>query len=213
MWGASNLDNLPIKTQAAFHKALLPTYSDNDFIDTIRLRLTVAFVRCPFPTDAGACAVGLFHTIRVVNRRLLPQMAVPIVKLAFNAWHLGPASEDAGRTCPFCGGPLTGSLTHLLACPGLFTTVTEVLPGCPWSEAPTVRLLQLCGVGADDSRRAIVGTTIDGIWATMVANRRGARPARVFFRARLAAMARLSPLVADLLDRAGFVHHPVEDPV
>ena len=166
---------------------------------------TVVFDRIPFPTDARACAAGLLNIIREVNRRFLPQMAVPILKLACNAWQFGPVEGTSGRRCPFCGDPLAGGLSHLLTCPSLFGFLAEVLTGCAWSEPPPVRLLELCGVGADAPRLSLVGLVLDGMWAALVSHTWTGRFANEAFAARLSAMARLSPALAVALDAVLFV--------
>ena len=79
--------------------------------------------------DHAACAAGVFCTIREVNRRLLPQMAVPRLKLACNAWHFGPMGAAVDRVYTFCGDPPVDSLTHFVACQALFNTTSEVSPG------------------------------------------------------------------------------------
>ncbi len=132
-------------------------------------------------------------------------MAVPIFKLACNAWQFGPVEGTSGRRCPFCGDTLAGSLSHLLTCPSLFGFLADVLPGCAWSEPPPVRLLELCGVGADASRLSPVGLVLDGMWAALVSHKRTGRYVKEAFAARLSAMARLSPALAVALDVVLFV--------
>ncbi len=78
---------------------------------------------------------------------------------------------------------------------------------------PTDRLLKLCGVGADDSRLAIAGTLLDGMWPALVTHRRSNRPAKAAVVARLAAMARLSPHLASLFDTTRFAQEAPTDPV
>ena len=177
---------------------------DQEIVDVFQARLSVALDRLPFPSDSRACTSGLLAVIREVNLRFLPQMAVPILKLACNVWTFGPVEGSSGRRCPFCGDPLAGGLSHLLPCPAFFGLVAAVLPGCPWSEPPPVRLLELCGVGADPSRLAVVGLVLDGMWAALVAHSRSPLNAQNTFTARLAAMGRLSPALARALDAVRF---------
>ncbi len=78
---------------------------------------------------------------------------------------------------------------------------------------PTVRLLELCGVGADERRLAFVGTILGGIWAALVSHRRSSRLAKTAVIARLAAMARLCPGLAILSDSTRFAHESPADRV
>ena len=83
----------------------------------------------------------------------------------------------------------------------------------PGLSAPPARPLELCGVGSDETRLAIVGTLLDGIWAALVAHRRSQRLARAARVARMTAMARLCPFVATVLDAARFALEAPEVPV
>lgn len=82
----------------------------------------------------------------------------------------------------------------------------EVLPGVAWSEPPPVRLLEICGVGAEPTRRALIGLILDGMWAPVVSQMRTGRPAKETIIARISAMARLSPAMAFALDSVRFTH-------
>ncbi len=81
--------------------------------------------------------------------------------------------------------------------------IQDVLPRLTWAPSPAVGVLELFGVVADAPRRVLIGTVIDGLWAALVAHRRSARAARGAFKARLDAMARLSPHLANVLDGVG----------
>ena len=130
-------------------------------------------------------------------------MAVPLLKLACNAWHFGPMGAAVDRVCPFCGDPPVDSLTHFVVCPALFGTISEVLPRFPWAPAAPVRTLEFLGAGATVQRRVLFGDVLDALWAVLVAQQRSANSVRFASKARLDAMARLSPHLANVLDGVG----------
>ncbi len=82
----------------------------------------------------------------------------------------------------------------------------------PGLRPPPIGPLELCGVGADERRLAIAGSILDGIWAVLVTHRRSSQPAKAAIIARMAAMARLCPHLASVLDSSRFVQEPPVDP-
>ena len=173
-------EDIPAKTQAFFHKALLPTVADSDLVDLFSERLKLPMSRLPFPMDVAACAAGLLHTIWAVNKWLLPQVAVPCLKLACNAWHFGVV----GRVRPFCSGPTADSFAHFIQYTEMVGMVQEALPRFAWAPTQPGRVLELFGVGADAPRLVLIGTVLDGLWAALVAHKRSARAAQGTFKAR-----------------------------
>jgi hypothetical protein len=83
----------------------------------------------------------------------------------------------------------------------MFTVLRQVLPRLAWSAAmPPVRVLELFAVGATDDRATLVGIVLDGLLAVMVVHQRSSTSARGALQARLAAMARFAPVLANVLD-------------
>ncbi len=75
---------------------------------------------------------------------------------------------------------------------------------------PSGRVLQLFAAGASDDQATIVGMMLDGLLALMVAHQRSASSAREAFKARFAAMPRLSPALAKVL--GGVLPAPGQEP-
>ena len=84
-------------------------------------------------------------------------------------------------------------LQHLLECDELYTLVSSGFGRIRWSGyPPPVRALCLFGVGADDEQKLASALIIDAVWSAVSARKTFGTPGHAFFKARIAAVARLS---------------------
>ena len=85
----------------------------------------------------------------------------------------------------------------------IFTDLSWKLSQASVDVVPSVRLLELCGIGASDTRRLAIDKILDGTWAALEGHTRSRSDPLPTFRARLNAMARLSHKVAAAIDIFG----------
>ncbi len=119
------------RLQGRLVRAFQSPVPEDDFAALFAARWDPVAKRLPFPTDVGDIGRGLTGILRAAaNLHML--LFTPILKLSCNAWRLCTAISR----CLFCSREGSPDVAHVLACDGLFSLLSALLPDAAWLSLP-----------------------------------------------------------------------------
>lgn len=130
---------------------------------------------------------------------LSPALMPPVLKLASNAWPLGPGVAS----CPVCGAIVRPDIAHICVCDAIRSVCRMAWPTAELPEDVEQRVLAFCGDGMAEERIESAAVAIEACWSVVVAGAAARSTAAGAFRARLHAMALRSAAVARV--RGGYL--------